>query len=68
VFFSSCPLLNKEVPCKLQYLDLSMAVISEEGTEKLQQFGINSVYVSVEIAYLVSLINESVIRQEHWIL
>jgi len=45
-----------------------MAVISEEGTEKLQQFGINSVYVSVEIAYLVSLINESVIRQEHWIL
>lgn len=33
-FFSDCLLLTKEVSCKLQYLDLSMAVISEEGIEK----------------------------------
>jgi hypothetical protein len=38
VFFSDCPLLTKEVSCKLQYLDLSMAVISEEGIEKLWEF------------------------------
>lgn len=38
VFFSNCSILIKDVPCKLQYLDLSMAIISEEGIKKLRQF------------------------------
>jgi hypothetical protein len=45
VFFSDCPLLTREVPCKLQYLDLSMAVISEEGIETLWEFAMNPAYV-----------------------
>ncbi|KDR21087.1 S-phase kinase-associated protein 2 isoform X2 [Zootermopsis nevadensis] len=35
VFFSNCSILIKDVPCKLQYLDLSMAIISEEGLADL---------------------------------
>jgi F-box and leucine-rich repeat protein 1 (S-phase kinase-associated protein 2) len=35
VFFSDGLLLTKEVSCKLQYLDLSMAVITEEGLADL---------------------------------
>jgi len=45
VFFSDCLLLTKEVSCKLQYLDLSMAVISEEGIEKLWEFEMYPDYV-----------------------
>ncbi|KAJ4439637.1 S-phase kinase-associated protein 2-like [Periplaneta americana] len=35
VFIENCPLIIREVPCKLQYLDLSMAVISEQGLANL---------------------------------
>ncbi|XP_023723002.1 S-phase kinase-associated protein 2 isoform X2 [Cryptotermes secundus] len=35
VFFSNCSLLTRETPCKLQYLDLSMAVISVKGLADL---------------------------------
>ena len=45
VFFSDCLLLTKEVSCKLQYLDLSMAVISEEGIEKLWEFEMYPAFV-----------------------
>ena len=45
VFFSDGLLLTKEVSCKLQYLDLSMAVITEEGIEKLWEFAMYPTYV-----------------------
>ncbi|KAJ9591618.1 hypothetical protein L9F63_001832, partial [Diploptera punctata] len=35
IFYSSCSLLSNDVECKLQYLDLSMAVITEEGLASL---------------------------------
>jgi hypothetical protein len=61
VFFSYCSLLIKDVTCKLQYLDLSMAVISEEGTEKFHQFEksstcIKSYCITVEATCPVSVI------------
>jgi hypothetical protein len=61
VFSSNCSLLIKDVSCKLQYLDLSMAVISEEGIEKLWQFEMSLTYIkphpiSVEATCPVSII------------